>query len=151
MLKQLYVDKYWKAAQDACAGTPIFPLLALAESAVESGWGGSQLAIQANNMFGVKAFSSWKGKTITMHTREYKPDGTPYFIDAPFRAYDDVTDSFKDYVSVVENARYIAKGVNNATTIEEQIADIEAGGYSTSPTYAATIISVANGLKEYLP
>ena len=81
MEKHTWVTTHKTAAQNACAGTHIYPLLALAEGAVESAWGESELARQANNYFGVKAYPGlWTGRTITMHTKEYHPDGTPYYI-----------------------------------------------------------------------
>lgn len=146
MTKQDYVNAYYPAAVAACTGTPIFPILALAESAVESGWGGTQLAEKANNFFGVKAFADWEGARITMPTREYV-NGKPVMTSAEFRSYTDPADSFRDYVAVVEESRYAAKGVEQAATPEEQILDIAAGGYSTSPTYASLVTSIIEELK----
>ena len=151
MTKQQYINAYWPAAQEACKGTPIFPILALAESAVESAWGGSQLAMAANNLFGVKAYPKlWTGRTKVFHTKEYTPDGRPYYVDAPFKAYDSPADSFRDYVKTVEGHRYQATGTLTATTPEEQILDIAAGGYSTSKTYAQLITEVMQGLKQLI-
>jgi flagellum-specific peptidoglycan hydrolase FlgJ len=35
----------------------ILPSLTIAQAALESGWGSSQLSQRANNLFGIKAFS----------------------------------------------------------------------------------------------
>jgi len=149
MQKNEFVNKLYGAAKAACAGTPIFPVLCLAEGACESGWLSSELSTKYNNIFGVKAYPDWKGKVIVMHTKEYHADGTPYYIDAPFKWYDSYQQSFEDYVKLVDGQRYAATGTLTATTPEEQIQDIAAGGYSTSKSYAAVITSIVHELTTY--
>ena len=152
MNKNDYVAKFFDAAVSACAGSPVFPVLALAESAVESKWGESDLTIQANNLFGIKAYPQyWKGETAIFHTKEYRADGTPYYIDAAFKKYPSFADSFKDYVDFVQGKRYQATGTENAATPEEQIKDIASAGYSTSSSYAQLISEIIEELKPLLP
>jgi flagellum-specific peptidoglycan hydrolase FlgJ len=152
MTKQDYISTYWDSAKEACTGTPLFPLLAMAESACESAWGESELAKQGNNLFGVKAYPQyWHGETITMHTREYNKEGQPYYIDAPFKKYDTPADSFRDWINTVEGPRYQTAGVESATDAGAQIEAIAKAGYSSSPTYAATIESIMRGLKPLIP
>ncbi|WP_300338266.1 glucosaminidase domain-containing protein [Accumulibacter sp.] len=43
----------------------------VAEAALESGWGSSQLACQGKNLLGVKADSSWHGDVLVLNTREF--------------------------------------------------------------------------------
>ena len=151
MTKQDFVNTYQQDAQNACSGTNIFPLLALSEGAVESAWGESMLAKQANNLFGVKAYPQyWTGKTITMHTKEYDKDGNPFYIDAEFKAYDSPRDSFADYVKTVLGPRYQAAGVTEAPDPETEITDIAKAGYSTSPTYATLITTIMHELKPLM-
>jgi peptidoglycan hydrolase FlgJ len=146
MTKKDYITNYWAAAQEACKGTPIFPILALAESAVESSWGESLLTKKGANYFGIKAFNTWKGKIVTLPTTEYI-NGKKELINANFRAYDNPVDCFKDYIKVVTGTRYKNAGVLDAKTPQEQIECIAKAGYSTSPVYAKTIIQVMDGLE----
>ncbi len=137
----------------ACAGTPIFPLMALAESAVESAWGDSWLTKEANNFFGTKSTKSWEdsgGQYILKPTREVE-NGHNVIVQAKFRKYSSPQKSFENYVHFVTQPNYIAHGVDKATTPEDQIKCIAAAGYATDPNYANTIIGVMHGLLPLLP
>ena len=153
MDKKLYIATYWTECQAACAGTPIYPLMALAESAVESGWGDSYLTKEANNFFGTKSTPSWEdagGKFVLKPTRE-AVKGQNIIVQAKFRKYDSAQQCFENYVHFVTQPGYIAHGVDKATTPEDQIKCIAAAGYATDPNYADTIISVMHGLAPLLP
>ncbi len=65
-----------RACNAARSARHIFPEFAACEAALESGWGRSQLAIEANNLFGQKqSHPALTGtETITMPTREYLHD-----------------------------------------------------------------------------
>jgi len=62
-----------RAGNAARAAHHIFPEYAACEAALESGWGRSKLAVEANNLFGQKqSHPALAGtETITMPTREY--------------------------------------------------------------------------------
>ena len=47
----------------------LYPSIQMAQAALESGWGLSQLSTQANNFFGVKG--AYNGQSVTMKTIEY--------------------------------------------------------------------------------
>ncbi len=65
-----------RASNAARAAHHIFPEYAACEAALESGWGHSKLAVEANNLFGQKqSHPPIPGtETITMPTREYLHD-----------------------------------------------------------------------------
>ncbi len=69
-IQSVFLERAYLAAQ---AAHHIFPQYAACEAALESGWGCSQLAVQANNLFGQKqSHPPLPGtETITMPTREY--------------------------------------------------------------------------------
>lgn len=69
-LQSLFLARACRAAQ---AAHHIFPQYAACEAALESGWGRSLLAVEANNLFGQKqSHPPLPGtETITMPTREY--------------------------------------------------------------------------------
>lgn len=62
-----------RAHEAAQAAQHIFPEFAACEAALESGWGQSRLAIEANNLFGQKQSHPLLAGTsvLTMPTREY--------------------------------------------------------------------------------
>lgn len=123
--------------------------ITLAQILIESGGsysgGLSGLAYRFKNLFGIKAGSSWKGKTATMSTKEYRADGSSYTVQAKFRAYDSFQDSIIDHAKLLKNSRY-TKHTNSATTLEEYAKGIKAGGYATSPSYANDITKM---IKRY--
>ena len=84
----------------------VLPSLTMAQAILESGWGESGLSAKYNNLFGIKAGSSWNGKTVNMATGEQRASGEYYNINADFRAYDSVADSIEDHAKLLTNDRY---------------------------------------------
>lgn len=88
-------------------GKPLFPSVVIAQAICESGWGGSQIMMKANAIFGIKAFSDWKGKVYNSKTKECY-DGSNYTdIQACFRAYNNLQESISDYFDLItKSERY---------------------------------------------
>lgn len=63
-----------KACEAARAAGHVWPEFAACEAALESAWGGSELAIRANNLFGQKQSHPAIGETLTLSTREFLRD-----------------------------------------------------------------------------
>ncbi|GAA0076397.1 glucosaminidase domain-containing protein [Clostridium sp. CTA-5] len=106
----------------------ILPSITISQAILESNWGKSDLSIEANNLFGIKADSSWKGKSITMTTSEYYDS----VIKDTFRSYQNKTDSLDDYGKfILNNKRYKEHGVFNSSQYIEQAESIKNAGYST--------------------
>lgn len=118
--------------------TDIFPSLILAQSALESDFGRSQLAAQYHNYFGIKEFREGRGKPFP--TLEVI-DGQPLEIEDRFRVYDNVSQSVRDYTHMIRSMdRY--QGVWQAATPEEAAQALVAGGYATDPDYAGKLIAL---------
>ena len=60
-----------KARSAAAKSGHIFPDFAACEAALESGWGQSKLAVEANNLFGQKQSHPAVGASIAFPTKEY--------------------------------------------------------------------------------
>ncbi|MBW6409522.1 glycoside hydrolase family 73 protein [Clostridium weizhouense] len=106
----------------------ILPSITISQAILESNWGKSDLSIKANNLFGIKADSSWKGKIITMTTSEYYNS----VIKDSFRSYENKADSLEDYGKfLLNNKRYKEHGVFKSSQYIEQAQSIENAGYST--------------------
>ncbi|HBV39243.1 MAG TPA: flagellar assembly peptidoglycan hydrolase FlgJ, partial [Erwinia sp.] len=71
-----FIAKLSQPAQEVSAGTGIPHHLILAQAALESGWGQRQIMTAEGkpsyNLFGIKATSSWQGKTTEITTTEYE-------------------------------------------------------------------------------
>jgi peptidoglycan hydrolase-like protein with peptidoglycan-binding domain len=83
----------------------ILPSLTIAQAILESGWGSSQLSIRAKNLFGIKAFSNWRGDKITLPATEWYGD-KKQVINADFRAYDSLNESIEDHNKLLASERY---------------------------------------------
>lgn len=148
-----WIRKYYPIASQVTKGTGIFPETMLAMAVVESQGKGSDgnyypglglVARSANNYFGIKASSGWKGATIDLPT----PGDADKI--SKFRKYNNVGESIADFINFLKvNPRYTTAGVFSAASYPEQIIAIARAGYAENPNYANLINSVANKVKEY--
>lgn len=149
MTPQEFMDALAPAARQSMAATGIPASFTLAEAALESGWGVSQLALQARNLFGVKADASWRGATLSLPTREHL-HGAWVFVPALWRKYPDWQGCFTDHAAfLTDNPRYHAAfalpqlGPDDSQPWGEAFAEaVAAAGYATDPDYAAKLIAV---------
>lgn len=150
MTKTEFYEKFAKSAMRAHKGTNLFASLALAQAALESGYAKSELSSKYFNFFGIKADNSWKGRVVTMRTREQAADGSSYYVNAKFRAYENAEQSFKDRAKFLQkNPRYTKAGVFKAKTPFEQAELLEKAGYATATNYneVLTAMILQNGLE----
>lgn len=140
--KQAFIDKIATHAQ-ACANSwGLYPSVQIAQAALESGWGQSQLAEEPYyNLFGMKANDNWDGPSVTMPTQEWDANAKEYiWIDAPFRRYAGFYDSFTDNAKKLrlgvsfDPVRYRGTWVENTTSYHDA-TDWLQGRYATSITY----------------
>jgi flagellar rod assembly protein/muramidase FlgJ len=128
------------AACASAAQTNIPASFVVAEAALESGWGASQLTQQAMNLFGVKADPAWTGPTYAIATREYL-NGQWTMVNAEFRQYSDWLGSISDHAAfLMSNPRYApAFAWTDGICFAKAIA---AAGYATDPQYAQKITEI---------
>ena len=107
----------------------ILPSITIALAILESSWGESDLAQIYNNLFGIKADSSWKGEYVTLETFEFYDTK----IEDKFRVYSNKNQSIKDHAKfLVDTQRYKKYGVFEAKTYIEQAYALQNAGYSTA-------------------
>ncbi|WP_278621022.1 glycoside hydrolase family 73 protein [Weissella koreensis] len=117
----------------------------MAQAALESGWGKSDLATQANNYFGIKG--TYNGQSVTMRTAEYDANGNIYYVDAQFRKYPSPTESMNDNGSLIRNgtswnhAFYSGSWKENAKSYQAA-ANALNGKYATDPGYGSKLINI---------
>ena len=170
MTKKEIISNYYFGAVAATKNTGIFPQTLITQLILEAGYNLSKLATQYFNFFGIKATPTWKGKVVSMTTKEYNQNGVGYYVygtnnvysnynaavasgaaaGSLFRVYNTVAAGFAGYVSFLKNnPRY--KNVFKAKTPQQQFEELQKAGYATSPTYSAQLLSVYNSIKDYLP
>ncbi|TBR37188.1 MULTISPECIES: flagellar assembly peptidoglycan hydrolase FlgJ [Dyella] len=119
----------------------------LAQAALETGWGkhlpshgdGST----SNNLFGMKAGSSWDGEKVSVPTLEYE-NGVAVRKRDQFRAYDSPSESFSDYADVLANSPRYTAALGRGEDVRGFAHALVRGGYATDPAYANKLVAIAN-------
>ena len=124
-----------------------------AQSILESGYGKSELALNALNLGGMKAElsgntwpSAWDGKIYTKDTAEQEPDGTYITIKADFRAYPSVAAYLADHSAYLASAKDGEKlryaGIVGCKDYRKAFQILKDGGYATSLDYVGKLCAV---------
>ena len=142
----------------------ILASVSLAQFILESGYGSTELAQNANNCFGMKKSlsgntwggSTWDGKsTYTKKTQEDDGTGKLYTITADFRKYPCVEDSIADHSAYLLGAMNGSKkryaGLQGCIDYKKAVQIIKDGGYATDTKYVSKICSIIErwNLTEY--
>ena len=120
----------------------------IAQAILESGWGKSAIG---NNLFGIKADSSWSGEYVECGTKEYDGGGA-YSTTAKFRAYSNWGESVEDHGKFLkDNSRYAKAGLFSAKDYIGQAYALKSAGYATDPNYPMMLIELIQkyGLNQY--
>lgn len=121
----------------------ILPSVCIAQAALETGWGSSDIMVRAHAYFGIKAGTNWKGKVYSSKTKECY-DGVSFTtITDLFRAYDSLEESVADYIDLLTSlGRYVfACNQADPKTCIQAIWD---GGYATDPDYVQQVMTIIN-------
>ena len=126
------------------APSPILVSVRLAQAILESAWGRSELAIEANNFAGIKASPPWTGEIyLKMSDEEYagKIKREPSY----FRKYESVQDFVIDhsnfFTSTPHRAEEVYKSAIEATTYVGQCAALSCV-YATDSKYGRKLIEI---------
>ena len=143
--KTAFFEKYAAAAMEEQRRYGIPASVTLAQMAVESGYGESNLAKQDNNYFGIKASQDWikSGKPWSYHHDDHYND--------KFCTFGSALESLEYHSKVLMADRYKACRQYAPTDHLHWIEGIKKGGYATDPPYVATIEGVIKkyGLEKY--
>lgn len=133
----------------------ILASVSLAQFILESGYGKSELAQNANNIFGMKCSlsgntwsgSGWDGKSkYTKKMQEQHADGNYETITADFRKYPRIEDSIADHSAYLLGAMNGKKlrydGLKGCTDYKRAAQIIKDGGYATSLDYVEKLCSI---------
>lgn len=128
-----YIEKFKSIAIREMNSYGIPASITLAQGILESGNGNSSLAREANNHFGIKCTSEWKGKTIL------KDDDQK---DDCFRVYTSAEESFRDHSEFLKRKRYASLFELDKNDYQGWALGLKEAGYATNPRYADLLISL---------
>jgi len=128
-----YITKYSALAVSEMRRTGIPASITLAQGMLESNYGRSTLATEANNHFGIKCHNDWRGEKI-------------YYDDNHrgecFRSYPTAEESYRDHSDfLTTGSRYKDLFRLNSTDYKGWAHGLKKAGYATDPKYASLLIS----------
>lgn len=142
-----FATRLWPAAEQAARATGVPAHFMVAQAALETGWGKSELrhadGSTSFNVFGIKAGRNWQGPVVESTTTEYV-NGVAQKQLERFRAYGSYAEAFRDYSSVLSaNPRYASVlGTQDAGSFAR---GLQRAGYATDPMYAAKLERIIGG------
>lgn len=135
----------------------LLPSPRIAQAVLESGWGTSELATKAHNLFGLKDNNQWDGRVYNVNTGEYY-DGEYTTVSANFQYYDNWEESIFWQGWYLENRKfsassttYVYGNLKGVRDYKEFCRLLKEDGYATSPDYAEKLIRLieSNNLTQY--
>lgn len=133
----------------------VLACISLAQFILESGYGHSELAVNANNFFGMKKSlsgntwpnSSWDGQSVYVKkTQEQNPDGSYETITAEFRKYPCLEKSIADHSAYLLGAKngdeYRYPNISSIKDYKVVAQIIKDGGYATSIDYVNKLCEI---------
>jgi LysM repeat protein len=129
-----YIERYKDIAMREMNDYGIPASITLAQGILESGVGKSELAVKANNHFGIKCHNDWDGERV-YHDDDKKNEC--------FRKYDRAEDSFVDHSLFLKNkSRYSFLFELDKTDYKAWAKGLKQAGYATDPNYAKRLIAL---------
>ncbi len=134
---QAYINLYRQAAIEQQRLHNIPASISMAQGLLESGAGKSELAVNANNHFGIKCTSDWQGATYR-HDDDQRSEC--------FRKYRHAAESWEDHSKFLLRPRYQSLFKLKMTDYKGWAHGLSQCGYATDPTYPAKLIRI---IEEY--
>jgi LysM repeat protein len=139
MTPNQYIDNFKDEAIKEMLMFNIPASITLAQGMLESGNGNSDLAVYANNHFGIKCHSEWNGPTFT------KDDDAK---DECFRKYPSVLDSYTDHSNFLKSRdRYAVLFELKRNDYKGWAKGLKEVGYATDPRYTERLLELIDSYK----
>ncbi|MEQ1746760.1 MAG: glucosaminidase domain-containing protein [Saprospiraceae bacterium] len=146
-----YVGLYKEAAVSEMQRTGIPASIKLAQGIIESASGRSELALTANNHFGIKCGNNWTGKVHNKKDDDRDPGGN--LVESCFRKYNTPQESFFDHSEFLRDPRksnrYGFLFNLDRRDYKSWARGLQSSGYATSPLYADQLIDLIERLRLY--
>jgi LysM repeat protein len=137
------------AARASQQQTGVPASVTLGQAILESNWGDSVLARDANNLFGIKAYGAAASSPTYWMPAWEVVDGEDVESFEPFRAYPSPEASFADHgLFFRQNSRYWP-ALALASDPRAFAQAIAAAGYATDPVYGAKLIAIMDAYQLY--
>jgi LysM repeat protein len=147
--QEQFISSIAEAAVDSADQTGVPASVTIAQAILESYWGSSRLATDANNYFGIKAQTKPGPAGVESFNVWEVIGGRNVLESQAFRKYNTVAESFVDHgMFLVENGRY--SSAMGARRDPQQFArEINRDGYATDPSYASKLIGLMDRYNLY--
>ncbi len=143
-----YINEYKDIAIAEMYRTGIPASIILAQGLLESQAGTSDLAVNANNHFGIKCKSYWQGNTYFHKDDDYDKNGN--LIKSCFRYYDSPIESY------VDHSNFLMQSPNYSALFELPKEDfagwawgLKKSGYATDVNYPVKLIRLIQEFELY--
>lgn len=146
---QQYLQKYRFLSRELHQNTGIPEPVILAIAGLESNWGKSELAINANNHFGIKTKVEWQGLSYCKTTLEYEGWFAHHTVQC-FRRYPYIRESYQDFGNfILTRENYAQVKTVPAWNYRGWVEGLREGGYATDPSYTNKVLSIIWRYKLY--
>ena len=144
-----FINQLYPHAKKAAEKLGTDPNVLIAQSALETGWGQKVVRQSngetSNNLFNIKATKGWEGTKARVSTLEFE-QGIAVKQKADFRVYDDIKQSFDDFVDFLSSGERYQDALKTAKDPEQFIQGLQKAGYATDPNYAQKVMSVMKSI-----
>ena len=149
--REKYINKYKKIAIQEMERSGVPASIKLAQGILESNAGQSTLARKANNHFGMKCGSQWRGDTYYLEDDDYNDAGK--LVKSCFRVYKKENESYIAHSDFLRDPRkryrYGDLFKLNPRDYKAWAHGLKSAGYATSPTYAEKLIGIIESYKLF--
>ena len=143
-----YINHYKEIAISEMHRTGVPASIKLAQALLESSWGQSDLAVYANNHFGIKCGGKWTGEEFYRFDDDVNKQGQP--IESCFRKYDSAAESFiahSDFLS--KQKRYQFLFSYPISDYKSWARGLKKAGYATDKHYPVKLIEIIERYELY--
>lgn len=141
MTVEQYIHRFKEIARNEMIKSGIPASIKLGQGILESGFGNSDLAKNANNHFGIKCHKEWNGNTYHMDDDA---------ANECFRVYKNPDESYLDHTHfLTSRSRYADLFKLEPTDYKSWAEGLQKAGYATNPKYASTLIGLIEKYELY--
>lgn len=144
-----YIDTYKEIAIAEMNRTGVPASIKLAQGLLESDWGRSDLAFEANNHFGIKCAGGWTGDDF--YKLDDDRDKFGRVVKSCFRAYRHAEESYIAHSEFLlgQEKRYGFLFEYETTDYKSWAKGLRKAGYATDPSYSKKLITIIEKFELY--
>ncbi|WP_367607244.1 flagellar assembly peptidoglycan hydrolase FlgJ [Legionella sp. W05-934-2] len=139
-----FVKQLKPYAEQAASVLGIDEKMLIAQAALETGWGvftaKDSQGNSSHNLFNIKAKQT-DSNAVKIKTTEFLAD-KPIKMNQYFKRYDNMEESFKDFVNLIKGSQRYQEALNHHGNSEHFIQGLQKAGYATDPSYADKILQI---------